>query len=121
MAPADRGLKPVNGGQFRPRQPPRPTIEPSQEALKCSLVGRLAQYQSPPQLAMLGQPNLGLAQGSVFVAYKAEDGQKLRLGKDVLGELGAIVVGQDGLGDLQSYPSQPNKPDLSDMLTVLDP
>ena len=46
---------------------------------------------------MLGQPNLGLAQGSVFVAYKAEDGQKLRLGKDVLGELGAIVVGQDGL------------------------
>ena len=70
---------------------------------------------------MLGQPNLGLEQGSVFVAYKAEDGQKLRLGKDVLGELGAIVVGQDDLGDLQSYPSQPNKPDLSDMLTVLDP
>jgi hypothetical protein len=96
-------------------------IEPPQEAIKWSLVGRLAQSQSPPQFAMLGQPNLGLAQGSVFVAYKAEDGQKLRLGKDVLGELGAIVVGQDGLGDLQSYPSQPNKPDLSDMLTVLDP
>jgi len=54
---------------------------------------------------MLGQPNLGLAQGSVLEAYKAEDGQKLRLGKDVLGALGAIVVGQDGLGDLQSYPS----------------
>ena len=54
---------------------------------------------------MLGQSNLSLAQCSVLEPYKAEDGQKLRLGKDVLGALGATVVGQDGLGDLQSYPS----------------
>ena len=102
---SDRGLKRVNAGRFRLRQPPRPTIEPLQEAVECILVGRLAQSQSAPQLAMLGQSNLSLAQGSVLEPYKAEDGQKLRLGKDVLGALGATVVGQDGLGDLQSYPS----------------
>jgi hypothetical protein len=69
---------------------------------------------------MFGQGTSVFAQGSVLVVYKAANGQKLRLGKVVIGELGAIVVGQDGLGDLQSHPSQTNKPDLNHMLTVLD-
>ena len=64
---------------------PKETVEEG------GVIGCFRQARSVSQLAMLGQPNLGLAQDPVLVAHQAEDRQQLRLGEGTLREPGAVV------------------------------
>ena len=55
------------------------------------VVGDRSQMQGVPQLAVLGQADLGFAIGPVLIAHEAQDGQQLRLREFVFAELGAIA------------------------------
>ena len=83
-------------------------LQPRQEAIQRGVVGNRAKVQGRAQLAVFAKPHLSFAEGPVFIAQQAEYGQKLRLGKHALAELGSLRR-QHHLVDFESQPGKPHQ------------
>jgi hypothetical protein len=94
-------------------------IQTLQETIQRREVGHAGQPQRLTKLAMLAQPNFGLAKGPVLVTHQTENRKQLRLVEQALAET-ASITRQHRLGDLQGHAGERQESDFGHRTSCLD-